>query len=51
MTKEAIKLFIKKDVEVEQDRDIETKMNTVALTSYYVCALADDTKICKIVKA
>ena len=51
MTKEAIKLFIKKDVEVEQDRDIEIKMNTVALTSYYVCALADDTKICKIVKS
>lgn len=51
MNKEAIKLFVKKDVEVEQDRDIETKVNTVALTSYYICALVDDTKICKIVKA
>ena len=50
MTPEAIKLFIKKDVEVEQDRDIETKTNTVALTSYYICALVDDTKICKITK-
>lgn len=50
MNKEAIKLFVKKDVEVEQDRDIETKVNTVALTSYYICALVDDTKICKIVK-
>jgi hypothetical protein len=50
MTPEAIKLFIKKDVEVEQDRDIETKTNTVALTSYYICALVDETKICKIVK-
>lgn len=50
MNKEAIKLFVKKDVEVEQDRDIETKTNTVALTSYYICALVDDTKICKIVK-
>lgn len=50
MNKEAIKLFVKKDVEVEQDRDIETKQNTVALTSYYICALVDDTKICKIVK-
>ena len=29
MTKEAVKLFIKKDVEVEQDRDVETKTNTV----------------------
>lgn len=51
MSPEAIKLFIKKDVEVEQDRDIETKTNTVALTSYYICALVDDTKICKITKA
>lgn len=50
MNKEAIKLFVKKDVEVEQDRDIETKTNTVALTSYYVCALVDETKICKITK-
>lgn len=50
MNKEAIKLFVKKDVEVEQDRDIETKINTVALASYYICALVDDTKICKIVK-
>ena len=50
LNKEAIKLFIKKDVEVEQDRDIETKTNTVALTSYYICALVDDTKICKITK-
>ena len=51
MTSEAIKLFMKKDVEVEQDRDIETKTNTVALTTYYICALVDDTKIVKIVKA
>lgn len=50
MNAEAIKLFIKKDVEVEQDRDIETKINTVALSAYYICALVDDTKICKIVK-
>ena len=51
MTPEAIKLFMKKDVEVEQDRDIETKVNTVALTSYYICALVDETKICKITKS
>lgn len=48
MTKEAIKLFMKNDVEVEQDRDIEAKKNTVALTSYYIVALVDNTKICKI---
>ena len=51
MTKEAVKLFMKKDVEVEQDRDIETKKNTVALTTYYICALVDNTKICKISEA
>lgn len=48
MTKEAVKLFMKKDVEVEQDRDIEAKSNTVVLTTYYICALVDDTKICKL---
>ena len=50
MTKEAIKLFMKKDVEIEQDRDIESKENTVVLTTYYICALVDNNKICKIVK-
>lgn len=45
MTKDAVKLFMKKDVEVEQDRDVETKTNTVVLSTYYVCALADDSKI------
>jgi hypothetical protein len=50
MTKEAVKLFMKKDVEVEQDRDIETKLNTVVLATYYICALVNNNKICKIVK-
>lgn len=48
MTNEAVKLFIKKDVEVEQDRDIDKKINTVVLSTYYICALADATKICKL---
>jgi len=48
MTKEAVKLFMKKDVEVEQDRDIEAKENTVVLTTYYICALADATQVCAI---
>ena len=51
MTKDAVKLFMKKDVEVEQDRDIETKTNTIVLSTYYVCALADDSKIVKITNA
>lgn len=50
MTNEAVKLFMKKDVEVEQERDIERKSNTVVLSTYYICALEDATKICKIVK-
>jgi hypothetical protein len=48
MSAEAVKLFMKKDVQVEQDRDIEAKANTVVLTTYYICALADATKICKV---
>ena len=48
MTNEAVKLFMKKDVEVEQDRDKEAKQNTVILSTYYICALADATKICRL---
>lgn len=51
MTTEAVKLFMKEDVEVEQDRDIETKTNTTVLTTYYICALVDATKICKVSKS
>lgn len=51
MSKEAVKLFMKDDVEVEQDRDIETKDNTVVLTTYYICALVDATQICELSKA
>ena len=50
MTAEAVKLFMKDDVEVEQDRDIERKLNTVVLATYYICALADATQICKLSK-
>lgn len=50
MTAEAVKLFMKKDVEVEQDRDIETKTNTVVLATYYITALVNQNKICRIVK-
>ena len=48
MTNEAVHLFMKEDVEVEQDRDVETKTNTVVLASYYICALRNNNKICKI---
>ena len=50
MTNEAVKLFMKKDVEVEQDRDVETKINTIVLATYYICALVNNNKICKVTK-
>lgn len=48
MTAEAVKLFIKKDVEVEQDRDADTRTNSTYLRTAYVVALVDATKICKL---
>lgn len=48
MTKEAVKLFMKKDVEVEQDRDADTRTNSIYLRAAYICALVDATKIAKI---
>lgn len=50
MTTEAVKLFMKKDVEVEQDRDADTRTNSVYLRTAYIVALTDATKICKISK-
>lgn len=51
MSKEAVKLFLKRDVEVEQDRDPDTRNNLVFLRTAYLVSLVDATKICKIVKA
>ena len=51
MDKEAIKLFLKKDVEVEQDRNADTRTNSIYLRAAYIVALVDATKICKIVEA
>ena len=45
---EAVKCFMKKDVEVEQARDADTRKNSVYLRTYYVVALVDATKACKI---
>lgn len=51
MTKEAIRLFMKKDVEVEQDRDPDKRQNSVYLRTAYIVALVDATKIAKITEA
>ena len=49
--KDQIKLFVKKNGSVEQDRDIETKDNTVVYERHGVMALVDETKSIKMVKA
>lgn len=51
MTKEAVTLFMKKDVEVEQDRDADKRKNSIYLRDCYVCALTDATKAVKITEA
>lgn len=48
---DAITFFVKKDGNVEQGRDVETKDNTVVYDRYGVIALVDDTKSVKLTKA
>lgn len=47
--KDQVKFFVKKDGSVEQDRDIETKDNTVVYERHGVMALVDETKSIKLV--
>jgi hypothetical protein len=47
-SKDQVKFFVKKDGSVEQDRDIETKDNTVVYDRYGVMALVDETKSIKL---
>ena len=51
MSKAAVKLFLKKDVEVEQERNADIRENSVYLRATYLVALVDATKICKIAKS
>ena len=51
LTPEAVSLFVKKNVEVEQDRDKDKRLNSIYLREYYICALTDATKARKIVEA
>ena len=48
--KDQIKLFVKKNGTVEQDRDIETKDNTVVYERHGLMALVDETKSIKLKK-
>lgn len=47
-TRDAVTLFNKKGVEVEQDRDGDTRQNTIYSRKYYLAALTDETKVAKI---
>lgn len=49
-SKDQVKFFVKKDGSVEQDRDIETKDNTVVYERHGVMALVDETKSIKFKK-
>jgi predicted deacetylase len=48
MTKDAVKLLLKKDIEVGTERDEDTCINSVYVRAFYICALHNATKICKI---
>ena len=50
-TREAVTLFNKRGVEVEQDRNQDIRQNTVWSRKYYLAALTDATKAIKIVLA
>lgn len=48
MTPDAVKLFLKQDVNAGTERDEDTTKNSVYIRAYYIAALVDATKICKI---
>ena len=48
-TKDAVTIFNKKGIEVEQERDANYRKNTVYSRKYYVVALTDATKAVKII--
>lgn len=48
MTKEAVRLIMKKDLEIEQKREADERNNVVFLRAAYICALTDATQICAI---
>ena len=47
-TKEAVTIFNKKGVEIEQERDANTRVNSAYARKYYVVALTDESKAVKI---
>lgn len=49
-TRQAVTIFNKKGVEVEQERDGDIRQNTIFSRKYYLAAMTDTTKAVKIVK-
>lgn len=49
-TKEAVTLFNKKGTEIEQERDANTRENSIFSRKYYLAALTDETKVVKLFK-
>ena len=49
-SKDAVKFFVKKSGNIEQDRDIESKDNTIVYERHGLMALVDDTKSVKLTK-
>lgn len=49
-TKEAVTLFNKKGTEIEQERDANTRENSIYSRKYYIAALTNETKVVKLFK-
>lgn len=49
-TKEAVTLFNKKGTEIEQERNANTRENSIFSRKYYLAALTDETKVVKLFK-
>lgn len=47
-TREAVTLFNKKGTEIEQERDANTRQNSIYSRKYYLAALTDETKCVKV---
>jgi len=45
----AVAIYLKRDVEVESDRDILSKTTTISADGHYVAVLHDSSKVCRIV--
>jgi hypothetical protein len=49
-TRQAVTYFVKKGTEVEQTRDVNTRLNTIYSRKYFLPALTDETQVVRIVK-